>query len=325
MTTWLVTGAAGFIGYHLTSRLLTDGQSVVGIDDLSHTYDPLLTHDRLAQLIDDPAFVFAKADIADEATLTHMFERHRPTHVVHLAARTGVRASLRDPVGYAATNVVGFTNVIEHCRRHDVRHLVYASSSSVYGSSARTPFDEGDPAARPASVYAATKRAEELLAHAYGDAYGLRTTGLRLFTVYGAWGRPDMAYYRFAEAMLDGRPLTVHGAGDARRDFTYVDDVVESIVRVARAAAATQDVDRAPARVFNVGRGRPTTVSHLIDLLERITGRTAIRRHGDEQAGEVRATHADVQALAHHVGFTPQVTMEQGLTSFVDWLRRYRR
>jgi UDP-glucuronate 4-epimerase len=178
---------------------------------------------------------------------------------------------------------------------------------------------------RPASVYAATKRADELLAHAYGDAYGLRTTGLRLFTVYGAWGRPDMAYYRFADALLDGRPLTIHGAGDARRDFTYIDDVIEAIVRVAGARAAPPVVNRTTAQVFNVGRGRPTTVSHLIDLLERITGRSAIREHGDEQAGEAPATHADVRALADHVGFTPQVPLERGLARFVDWLRHHRR
>jgi UDP-glucuronate 4-epimerase len=325
VTTWLVTGVAGFIGYHLTSRLLRDGQSVVGIDDLSHTYDPLLKHDRLGRLTDDPAFAFAKADITDEATLTHVVERHQPSHVVHLAARTGIRASLRDPVGYAATNVVGFTNVLERCRRHDVAHLVYASSSSVYGSEARAPFDERDPSIRPASVYAATKRADELLAHAYADAHGLRTTGLRLFTVYGPWGRPDMAYYRFADALLDGRPLTIHGTGDARRDFTYVDDVVEAIVRVACTRPTARDVANPLAPVFNVGRGAPTTVSHLVDLLEQLTGRTANRRHGSAQAGEVPATHADVGALAGHIGFTPRVTLEEGLASFVDWLRRYRR
>lgn len=335
MTAWIVTGAAGFVGYHVSVRLLAEGERVIGVDNVSDDYDPMLKQARLARLSTDEDFDFVKADLSDELALEQLFERHHPRTVINLAARTGVRQSLIDPMAYARTNVVGFTNVLERCRQFDVEHLVYASSSSIYGRTSRTPFSEHGAADHPVSVYAATKRADELLAHAYSDLFDLPTTGLRFFTAYGPWGRPDMAYYRFAEAILDDEPITVYGSGDALRDFTYIDDVVESILRVARTPAtadAAWDVEhpdpgtsRSPWRVFNVGHGQQATVSDLIEVLEHVIGRPAIRIHKDAQPGDVPVTHADVQDLVAHTGYTSHVDLERGLALFVEWLRGYRR
>lgn len=333
--TWLVTGAAGFIGYHVCTRLLEQGETIVGIDNLNDYYDPLLKQTRLDQLTDAAAFEFVKADLCDETALEQLFERHRPNVVVNLAAQAGVRYSLIDPMAYVRTNVLGFMNVLERCRQFEVGHLVYASSSSIYGSTARTPFSEHDPANHPVSVYAATKRSDELLAHTYSHLFGLPTTGLRFFTVFGPWGRPDMAYYRFAEAIMDGEPITVFGSGEALRDFTYIDDVVESVVRVGRTPAtpnAAWHIDNPdpgsspwPWRIFNVGHGSQATVSQLIEMLEDVTGRPAVRKHTADQPGDVPVTHADVRDLAQHIGYTPNVTLGDGLARFVDWLREYRK
>ena len=334
MTPWLVTGAAGFIGYHVSARLLDEGEMVVGLDNLNDYYDPLLKQARLERLTARDGFDFVKADLSDEATLEQVFERRRPRVVVNLAAQAGVRYSLIDPMAYVRSNVLGFTNVLERCRHFEVEHLVYASSSSIYGSTSRTPFSEHDPADHPVSVYAATKRSDELLAHAYSHLFGLPTTGLRFFTVFGPWGRPDMAYYRFAEAILDRQPIRVFGTGQALRDFTYIDDIVESVVRVARRPAAANpawDVatpdpgsSRWPWRVFNVGHGHQATVTRLIDILEDVIGTPATRVHTDEQPGDVPVTHADVRDLEAHTGYAPHVGLEDGLGHFVDWLKAYR-
>jgi len=334
VTPWIVTGAAGFVGFHVSARLLAEGEAVVGIDNLNDYYDPMLKQARLDQLTASSHFEFVKADLCDEATIEQIFDRHRPKTVINLAAQAGVRYSLIDPMAYVRTNVLGFTNILERCRQFEVEHLVYASSSSIYGSTARTPFSEHDPANHPVSVYAATKRSDELLAHAYSHLFGLPTTGLRFFTVFGPWGRPDMAYYRFAEAILDDRPINVFGSGDALRDFTYIDDIVESVVRVARMPAApnpqwdVNDPDPGssqwPWRVFNVGHGFQATVSRLIDVLEESIGRPAKRTYTAEQPGDVPVTHADVQDLIRYTGYTPQVDLEAGLAHFVRWLRAYR-
>ncbi|MBW3606724.1 MAG: NAD-dependent epimerase/dehydratase family protein [Actinobacteria bacterium] len=334
MTPWLITGAAGFIGFHVSARLLAEGETVVGLDNLTDYYDPLLKQTRLEQLSATSGFEFVKADLSDESALEQVFERHRPKVVVNLAAQAGVRYSLIDPMAYVRTNVVGFTNILERCRHFDVEHLVYASSSSIYGSTSRTPFSEHDPANHPVSVYAATKRADELLAHTYSHLFDLPTTGLRFFTVFGPWGRPDMAYYRFAEAILDEEPITIFGTGQALRDFTYIDDIVESVVRVAHRPAEPNPAwdlnapdpgsSRWPWRVFNVGHGYQATVSRLIDVLEDVTGMTATRVHAPDQPGDVPVTHADVRDLEAHIGYTPHVELEEGLARFVSWLKAYR-
>ncbi|MBW3602745.1 MAG: NAD-dependent epimerase/dehydratase family protein [Actinobacteria bacterium] len=332
--TCLVTGAAGFIGYHLTRRLLADGHHVVALDNLDDYYDPALKRARLSQLDGDADLLFREADVCDRDLVTDLVRRHRPEVVFHLAAQVGVRDSLPNPHAYARTNLVGFVNVAEACRRGDVGHLVYASSSSVHGANAKTPFSVHEEASHPTSLYGATKRANELMAHAYSHLHTLPTTGLRFFTVYGPWGRPDMAYFSFAEAIATGRPVRVFGDGRARRDFTYVDDVVEAVVRVgARPAAvdpqwtarapdpATSD---APYRVHNVGRGRTVSVRELIATLERLLGRDARVRWEGPQPGDVPATQAEVADLHDHTGLTPAVGFAEGMRRFVRWFVAYR-
>jgi UDP-glucuronate 4-epimerase len=316
----LVTGAAGFIGMHSALRLLERGDSVVGIDDLNAYYLPRLKADRLAQLASRPGFRFDRLDIADAPALAALFERERFDRVLHLAAQAGVRHSIDHALDYGHSNLGGFLNVIEGCRHGRVQHLVYASSSSVYGGNRKLPFAEDDRVDTPLSLYAATKRANELMAQAYSHLYRLPATGLRLFTVYGPWGRPDMACWLFTQAILEGRPIDVFAGGNMTRDFTYIDDVVDAIVGVLDQPPQASP-DQAPHRVFNVGNQRPEPLATLIECIEHATGRKAQRRLRPMQDGDVADTSADVQRLAALTGFSPHTPLAQGVQRFVDWYR----
>jgi UDP-glucuronate 4-epimerase len=323
-----VTGAAGFIGLHLTERLSAT-HDVVAVDDLEATYEPELTAarwERLGRLGVERRHV----DVTDTEATSRLFDEVAPATVVHLAARAGVRGSHLDPLAYVTSNVVGFTSVLEQARRVGAGHVLYASSSSVYGDDAPVPFDVRHPANHPISVYAATKRADELLAHSYSHAFGLPTTGLRFFTVYGPWGRPDMAYFRFADAVLAGEPLTVFGDGSARRDFTYVDDVVEAVAALAARAPEGRgrpDVGgaEAPWRIYNVGHGVQASVDDLIGMLEARIGRRATRVHLPPATGDVRETFADTAPLRRELGSAPGTPLAEGLDRFVDWFLEHRR
>jgi UDP-glucuronate 4-epimerase len=326
---WLVTGAAGFIGYHLCRRLSDEGRAVVAVDDLTPTYEPALKEQRLDRLRSLPGVAFVRTDIADADAMAELFARRRPDRVVHLAARAGVRGSHLDPLAYVRTNVLGFATVLDQARRHEVPHVLYASSSSVYGDTSPVPFRVRDPADHPISVYAATKRADELLAHSYAHAYGLATTGVRFFTVYGPWGRPDMAYFAFADAILAGRPVTVYGDGTALRDFTYVDDAVDAVVgltaeRPDGPGHPDEGGAAVPWRLYNVGHGSQASVSDLLDLLEERLGTPAERVRHPEQPGDVAETFADVAPLERVVGQAPATPLTAGLDRFVPWLQDYR-
>ena len=315
----LVTGAAGFIGSHVCHRLLERGEAVVGVDDMNAYYDPALKQARLARLTGRPGFSFHELDIAREGALA-AFSDAGIDRVVHLAAQAGVRHSLENPRAYVRSNLAGHLEVLEFCRFLPAcRHLVYASSSSVYGGNTKVPFSESDPVDRPVSLYAATKKADELMSHAYAHLYGIAQTGLRFFTVYGPWGRPDMAYWLFTEAMLAGRPIRVFNGGEMWRDFTYVDDVVDAVVAVLdRPPVAEED---APARVYNVGNNRPVRLGDFIDTLEKVLGVAAVRRDEPMQPGDVERTYADLSAIQRDFGFTPKTSIEEGLRRFADWYR----
>jgi len=329
----LVTGAAGFIGYHVAHRLLEQGRAVVGLDNINSYYDPALKNARLTELEKLPGFSFVKLDLADRDSMAALFATHRFEHVVHLAAQAGVRYSLVDPHAYIDANLVGFTNVLEGCRHNGCRHLLYASSSSVYGSNTRLPFSVHDNVDHPLSLYGATKKANELMAHAYAHLYRVPMTGLRFFTVYGPWGRPDMAMWLFAKAILAGEPIKLFNNGDMRRDFTYVDDVVESIVRLIDRAPAPdprwigEDPDpgssNAPWRVYNIGNNRPAELLDVVRLLERALGKQAKRELLPMQPGDVPATYADVDDLMREVGFRPSTPIAEGIARFVAWYREY--
>lgn len=329
----LVTGVAGFIGMHVARRLLDRGDMVVGIDNLNDYYAVELKRDRLALLAGHSAFRFMPIDIADRAAMLALFEAESFDRVVHLAAQAGVRYSLQNPEAYVDSNVVGFLSVLEGCRHHDVQHLVYASSSSVYGGNTRMPFTERDSVDHPVSLYAATKKANELMAHTYSHLYGIPTTGLRFFTVYGPWGRPDMAPFLFARAILEGRPIDVFNHGHMQRDFTYVDDIVEAVMRVVdRSPLPDSSYDRskpdpgasdAPYRVFNIGNHQPVPLMRFIDCIEQCLGRVAEKRLLPMQPGDVPATYADTAALQRWVGFAPSTPLEDGIARFVDWYRNY--
>ncbi|MFZ5481088.1 MAG: NAD-dependent epimerase [Myxococcota bacterium] len=331
----LLTGAAGFIGYHVAERLLAEGREVVGLDVVNDYYDPALKWARLARLEGRPGFRFVRLDLADGPAMAELFARVRPEVVVHLAAQAGVRYSLTNPQAYVQSNLVGFGHVLEGCRRNDARHLVYASSSSVYGLHTRMPFSEHDGVDHPVSLYAATKKSNELCAHSYSHMFGLPTTGLRFFTVYGPWGRPDMAMFLFTRAILAGEPIDVFNHGEMLRDFTYVDDVVTGVVRVADAiptgAPAFDPADPDPAtssapwRVFNIGNHRPEPLMKVIALLEEVLGREAKKNLLPMQRGDVPATFADVADLGEVVGFRPDTPIEVGVRRFVDWYRAYYR
>ncbi len=332
----LVTGAAGFIGMHVSRRLLERGETVVGIDNLNDYYDPALKHARLSQLRTHARFTFHEADIADRAAIDALFDRHRPQRVVHLAAQAGVRYALTNPMAYSDSNLTGTTVMLEACRRLEVQHLVFASSSSVYGANREVPFSEADPVDHPVSLYAATKRANELMAHSYAHLFALPVTALRYFTVYGPWGRPDMAIWKFTDALLRGRPIDVYAGGKLSRDFTYVDDAVEATLRLLDSPrlpvsssdpddwnAGSPDTSWAPFEVVNLGRSDPVSVNELIALLERITGRSAQRNELGMQPGDVERTYSDTSKLQRLTGFEPATPLETGLRAFVDWFRNY--
>jgi UDP-glucuronate 4-epimerase len=312
----LVTGAAGFVGMHVSQRLLADGCEVVGVDSLDAYYDPALKAARLARLQATPGFSFERLDVADRAATAALFESGGFERVVHLAAQAGVRHSLQNPQAYAQSNLVGFVNVLEGCRHAGVGHLVYASSSSVYGGNETMPFSEGDRVDHPVSLYAATKKANELMAHAYSHLFGLPTTGLRFFTVYGPWGRPDMAAFLFVDAILSGRPIDVFNHGDMKRDFTYVDDIVEGVVRVLGHVPS-------PYRVLNIGNSDPVALADFIAAIEDALGMTAHKRLLPMQPGDVPATFADVSALTALIGFKPGTDVREGVRRFVEWYRAY--
>ncbi|HUG70019.1 MAG TPA: NAD-dependent epimerase [Pirellulaceae bacterium] len=333
MTTLFVTGAAGFIGFHVAAKLLERGDRVVGIDNLNDYYSVQLKRDRLAQLEGREGFEFHECDVVNDAELRQLFSDERPEIVIHLAAQAGVRYSIENPSAYVQSNLVGFANILEGCRHHETRHLVYASSSSVYGANTKMPFSVHDNVDHPVSLYAASKKANELMAHTYSHLYRLPTTGLRFFTVYGPWGRPDMAIFKFTEAILAGRPIDVYNQGRMRRDFTYIDDIVEGVIRAADHTAepnSTWNGDRpdpgtslAPYRIYNIGNNQPVELMHLIEVVERSLGCKAEKNMLPIQPGDVPATFADVDDLIRDVGFQPQTPIEVGVQKFVDWYRSY--
>jgi UDP-glucuronate 4-epimerase len=322
MPTTVVTGCAGFIGSQLAARLLRDGHRVHGLDNLNDYYEPPLKHARLAELRALPGFTFVQGDVADAATVRRVLDEARPEAVAHMAAQAGVRYSVTNPEAYTTANLVGFGNVLDACARAEIRHLVYASSSSVYGANTKVPFSEDDPVDHPVSYYAATKKANELMAHAVSHIHRLPTSGLRFFTVYGPWGRPDMAPILFGRAILRGQPIQLFNGGKMRRDFTYVDDVIESVVRVlARPPDSTGG--EAPYRVLNVGNSSPVELETFIGLLEKHLGREADRVLLPMQPGDVVATWADTRRLEALVGFAPQTPLDEGLRRMAEWLVRY--
>ncbi len=329
----LVTGAAGFIGYHTCEALLRRGDEVIGTDNLNAYYDVSLKEARLARLTGRKGFSFVKADLEDGAAMARLFAEAQPERVVHLGAQAGVRYSLENPHAYVNSNVVGFLNVLEGCRGQGVGHLVFASSSSVYGANLKMPFSVADAVDHPVSLYAATKKANELMAHTYAHLYRLPATGLRFFTVYGPWGRPDMALFKFTRAMLEGRPIEVFNNGNHARDLTYIDDVVEGVVRVLdrpaapdpawSGAAPNPATSNAPYRLYNIGNHSPVQLMDLIGCLERALGLTAEKVMLPMQAGDVVATYADVESLERDVGFSPSTPIEEGVARFVAWYREY--
>ena len=329
----LVTGAAGFIGYHLSERLLQRGDEVVGVDNLNDYYDVTLKHARLNRLRRHSAFTFHQLDIADRVAIPALFASERPQRVVNLAAQAGVRYSITNPHAYIDSNIQGFINILEGSRHFEVEHLVYASSSSVYGSNTNMPFSIHDNVDHPISLYAATKKANELMAHTYSHLYRLPTTGLRFFTVYGPWGRPDMALFLFTKAILSGQPIQVFNHGKMRRDFTYIDDIVEGIIRVLDRTAAPNPAwtgaepdpgtSSAPFRVYNIGNNTPVELLDMIGIVEKCLGREAVKEMLPMQPGDVPATCADIADLEADTGFTPATPIDVGIERFIVWYREY--
>ncbi|MEZ5446159.1 MAG: NAD-dependent epimerase [Gammaproteobacteria bacterium] len=329
----LVTGAAGFIGSAVSLRLLARGDEVVGLDNLNDYYDVTLKEARLARLTGQKGFRFHKLDVADRPAMVEVFKNERPQRVVHLAAQAGVRYSLTNPHAYVDANLVGFVNILEGCRHNGIEHLVYASSSSVYGANTRMPFSVHDNIDHPVSLYAATKKANELMAHTYSHLYNMPTTGLRFFTVYGPWGRPDMSLFMFTKNILEGKPIDVFNFGNHRRDFTYVDDIIEGVIRALdhvaqpnpgwNSDAPDPGTSRAPYRVYNIGANNPVHLMHFIEVLEGCLGRKAEKNMLPLQPGDVPDTYADVKDLAADVGYRPQTTVETGIANFVKWYMDY--
>jgi UDP-glucuronate 4-epimerase len=329
----VVTGAAGFVGFHVAQRLLADGHEVVGLDSFTPYYSPALKEGRFAMLEAESGFISERMDLGDNEALRKLFDRYRPSRVIHLAAQPGVRLALTEPHPYIHSNIVAFLNILEACRHGKVDHLVYASSSSVYGANGKVPFSEHDSAVHPVSLYAATKRANELMAHSYSNLFGLPTTGLRFFTVYGPWGRPDMAYYKFTRDIFEGRTIEVANDGHVWRDFTYIDDIVEGIVRLLNKVPSPneswdpihpdQATSAAPYRVYNIGNDKPEELNHLIELIESAVGRSAIRVNVPLPPGDVLRTRADISDLRRAVGFSPSTPLETGIGNFVTWYRRF--
>ncbi|TVQ91592.1 MAG: NAD-dependent epimerase [Chromatiaceae bacterium] len=329
----MITGSAGFIGSALSLRLLARGDTVIGIDNLNDYYDVGLKQARLARTLEHPRFSDLRLDLNDRAGIGEAFASHRPQRVVNLAAQAGVRYSIDNPLAYVDSNLVGFAHILEGCRQSGVEHLVYASSSSVYGANTRMPFSVHDNVDHPLSLYAASKKANELMAHTYSHLYRLPTTGLRFFTVYGPWGRPDMALFKFTRAILAGEPIEVFNYGRHRRDFTYIDDIVEGVLRVLDqiptpnphwdGAAPDAASSSAPYRLYNIGNHQPVELLHYIEVLERCLGRTAEKRLLPLQPGDVPDTYADVEDLVRDVNYQPQTPVAEGIACFVDWYRDY--
>lgn len=320
----LVTGAAGFIGFHLSQRLLEEGNIVFGLDNLNPYYDVSLKQERLSQLKNQKNFSFFQLDLADRKGISEVFTKSKFDCVVHLAAQAGVRYSLKNPYAYVDSNLVGFVNILEGCRHSQIKHLVFASSSSVYGTNKKIPFSTTDPVDHPISLYAATKKANELMAYTYSHLYQLPTTGLRFFTVYGPWGRPDMAYFLFTKAIIEGNPIKVFNHGKMKRDFTYIDDIVDGIVRVIdqipRSSQSNNDV---PFKVYNIGNNHPVELMTFIEVLEYYLGKKAIKEFLPMQPGDVPMTYADIDDLIRDVGFRPTTSIEEGLEKFVQWYQDY--
>ena len=329
----LVTGAAGFIGFHLSRRLLKDGFHVFGVDNLNDYYDVNLKKNRLKQLAENPRFTFYRTDLSDLLGLTNIFKSAPMDAVVNLAAQAGVRYSIKNPHAYVQSNLVGFVDILECCRHHGVKHLVFASSSSVYGANTNMPFSVHNNVDHPVSLYAATKKSNELMAHTYSHLYKLPCTGLRFFTVYGPWGRPDMALFLFTKAILSGQPIQVFNHGKMRRDFTYIDDIVEGVVRVIGSipqpnpdwSGNTPDpgTSYAPYRIFNIGNNNPVELTQFIEAVEKALGKKAEKQFLDMQPGDVAETYANIDDLYAAVGFKPETTIEKGIGAFIEWYRSY--
>jgi len=329
----LITGAAGFIGFHLSKKLLEEEYQVIGVDNLNDYYDPGLKNARLEILDGYNNFSFHKVDLKDKAEVDNIFETYKPTHVINLAAQAGVRYSIENPYAYVDSNLIGFINVLEACRNYPVKHLIYASSSSVYGGNKVAPFSTNHNVDHPVSLYAATKKSNELMAHTYSHLYGIPTTGLRFFTVYGPWGRPDMAYFSFTRDIIAGKPIKVFNHGKMERDFTYIDDIIEGIVRLMdRIPAANKDWDEtkddistsfAPYKIYNIGNNEPVSLLRFIEILEVKIGKKAEKIYMDMQPGDVLRTYADVSDLERDIGFRPSTSLEQGLDEFVKWYKDY--
>lgn len=332
---FLVTGAAGFIGFHVSQRLLAAGHQVVGIDNLNDYYDVNLKHARLNLIKADPGFTFIEMDLADRDAMASLFDQQKFQRVIHLGAQAGVRYSIENPHAYADSNLTGHLNILEGCRHHKIEHLLYASSSSVYGLNRKMPFSTEDSVDHPVSLYAATKKANELMSHTYSHLYQLPTTGLRFFTVYGPWSRPDMALFKFTRAMIAGEAIDVYNQGQMKRDFTYIDDIAEAIVRLQDVIPQQDDnwtvetgspaTSSAPYRVYNIGNSQPVTLMNYIEAIEKALGITARKNLMPMQPGDVLETSADTEALFKAIGFKPQTGVEEGVKNFVDWYRDFYR
>lgn len=329
----IVTGAAGFVGFHLTRRLCAEGREVLGIDNLNAYYDVSLKDDRLAQLATLPNFRFVKASLEDNDTIAKLVAEFKPDAIVNLAAQAGVRYSIENPHAYISSNMVGFLNILEAARHNNVKHLVFASSSSVYGANTKIPFSVNDNVDHPVSLYAATKKSNELMAHSYAHLYGIPCTGLRFFTVYGSWGRPDMAYFKFTKSIYEGKTIQIFNHGDMKRDFTHIDDIVEGVARLIQIPATPNEdwsgdkpdpaTSKAPYRIYNIGNNNPEELGELIAIIERETGIEAKKEMLPMQPGDVYATFADVKALSDVTGFKPNTPLEKGIRDFVAWYRDY--
>lgn len=329
----LITGAAGFIGFHLSKKLLDQSYQIIGIDNFNDYYDPKLKENRLIELEKYKNFNFHKVDLKDKAALDSIFETYQPTHVINLAAQAGVRYSIENPSAYVDSNLVGFFNILEACRHNPVKHLLYASSSSVYGGNKVAPFSTNHQVDHPVSLYAATKKSNELMAHTYSHLYNIPTTGLRFFTVYGPWGRPDMAYFSFTNRILKGETINVFNHGNMERDFTYIDDIIEGIVRlIDKEPKTNSDWDEtkddlsesfAPYKVYNIGNNKPVKLMKFINILEDKLGKEADKNYMEMQPGDVKRTYADVSDLEKDINFKPSTSLEEGLGKFVDWYKEY--
>lgn len=319
---YLVTGGAGFIGYFLSERLLLEGAKVIGFDNLSDYYDVKLKEDRLTRLMKHTNYTFVKGDLADQDAVTDVFCQYRPDIVVNLGAQAGVRYSIDNPGSYIAANIIGFFNILEACRRYPVKHLVYASSSSVYGGNDKVPFQTTDQTDRPVSLYAATKKSDELMAYAYCKLYGIKATGLRFFTVYGPMGRPDMAYFKFAKKIMEGQPIQIYNNGDMMRDFTYIDDIVTGVFHIL-CNPPEEDELGAASRIYNIGNHKPVRLMDFIAVLEKHLGREAVKEYLPMQPGDVYQTYADVSDLMRDYDFKPDTSIEDGLKEFVEWFKEY--